>query len=625
MEAGRLGVMELGFPGPLRDLLVAAVLDGTKTTTTGLLADYEHEGEPLPRPGDRDVVIDSAGEPVGVIETLAVRVVRVGDIDLAHAIGEGEGYASVAEWRAGHEEFWHSGEMREALGDSAFTVDDDTQAVAIEFRLLPGEDHDLPGLLREARLGKQPPGGALTASSPASSSASSPSGSASSSSGSASSALIPSSVRSLPMAVAAKGARIFDEAGLDYIDGSSGPLAVTLGHAHPRVLAAIADQFSAVDYVHRTQFRNGAAERLAGLVTERLGGGLGHVMFVSSGSEANEIAMKFAHLYWASQGRHDKHRFVSSSVSYHGNTVGALSASGQPRYAAPYRPLVHAGETITAPQVYRLPVPEGSTAAEVCITRLRHEFARLDLRRTAAVLLEGVGGSGSGVLVPPPGFLEELRRLCDANDVLWISDEVMSGFGRTGAWFAFQHSAAVPDIVTFAKGAGGGSLPLGGAALSGKVWNQIRGVYPAMSAGHTFTNAPLACAAGIATIETLEEERLVERVARRGAQLGEELRALQAEFPFLGDVRGAGYLWGLEFVADPATAAPPDPALDVTAKTIAAAAASRLIVYPARFCVDGSRGDAILIGPPLTATDEELHELLVRLRATLTALSPLFA
>ena len=615
--------MELGFPGPLRDLLVAAVLDGTKTTTTGLLADYELEGEPLPRPGDRDVVIDSAGEPVGVIETLAVRVIRVGDVDLAHALGEGEGYQSVAEWRAGHEEFWHSAEMRDALGDRAFTVDDDTEAVAIEFRLLPGDGHDLAGLLREARLGGQA-ADAVTAGSAAQASASgtAPAGSALSVSGT--SALIPSSVRPLPMAVAAKGARIFDEAGLDYIDASSGPLAVTLGHAHPRVLAAIADQFSAVDYVHRTQFRNGAAERLAGLVTERLGGRLGHVMFVSSGSEANEIAMKFAHLYWASQGRHDKHRFVSSSVSYHGNTVGALGASGQPRYAAPYRPLVHAGETITAPQVYRLAVPEGSTAAQVCIARLRDEFARLDLRRTAAVLLEGVGGSGSGVLVPPPGFLEELRRLCDANDVLWISDEVMSGFGRTGAWFAFQHSAAVPDIVTFAKGAGGGSLPLGGAALSGKVWNQIRGVYPAMSAGHTFTNAPLACAAGIATIETLEEEHLVERVARRGTQLGEELRALQADFPFLGDVRGAGYLWGLEFVADPATAAPPDPALDVTAKTIAAAATSRLIVYPARFCVDGTRGDAVLIGPPLTATDEELHELLVRLRATLTALRPLF-
>jgi adenosylmethionine-8-amino-7-oxononanoate aminotransferase len=427
------------------------------------------------------------------------------------------------------------------------------------------------------------------------------------------------------MAVAAKGARIFDESGLDYIDASSGPLAVTLGHGHPRVLAAIAGQFGAVDYVHRTQFRNSAAERLAGLVTERLGHGLDHVMFVSSGSEANELAMKFAHLYWASQGRKDKHRFVSSSVSYHGNTAGALSASGQPRYAAPYRPLVHPGETITAPQVYRLAVPEGSTAAAECVARLRAEFVRLDTRRTAAVLLEGVGGSGSGVLVPPPGFLEELRRLCDAHDVLWISDEVMSGFGRTGTWFAFQHADAVPDIVTFAKGAGGGALPLGGAALSGKLWEQIGGVYPAITAGHTFTNSPLACAAGIATIEVLAEERVLERVAERGAWLGQRLRALAEEFPFVGDVRGLGYMWGLEFVADPETAAPPDPALDVTAKAVAAAAASRLIVYPARFCVDGTRGDAILIGPPLTATDEELGELLLRLRATLTSMRPLLS
>ena len=437
-------------------------------------------------------------------------------------------------------------------------------------------------------------------------------------------ALIPSSTRSLPMAVSAKGARIYDEAGLDYIDASSGPLAVTLGHGHPRVLAAIADQFSAVDYVHRTQFRNSAAERLAGLVTERLGGGLDHVMFVSSGSEANELAMKFAHRYWAAQGQADKHRFVSSSVSYHGNTAGALSASGQPRYAAPYRPLVHPGETITAPRVYRLPVPAGSTAAAECLARLRAEFAALDLRRTAAVLLEGVGGSGSGVLVPPPGFLEELRRLCDTSDVLWISDEVMSGFGRTGKWFAFQHSGAVPDIVTFAKGAGGGTVPLGGAALSGRLWEKIRTVQPAMTAGHTFTNAPLACAAGIATIEALEEEGILPRVTGRGAWLGERLRALAAEFPFVGDVRGLGYMWGLEFVADSATAEPPDPALDVTAKAVAAAAASRLIVYPARFCVDGTRGDAILIGPPLTATDEELEELLARLHATLAVLAPLF-
>ncbi len=150
MEAGRLGVGEFAFPGPLRDQLVAAIVDGTKTTTTGLLEDYERDGEPLPRPGDRQVVIDSAGDPVALIEIVAVRVIRVGDVDLAHAIGEGEGYASVADWRAGHEAFWHSAEMREYVGDPSFTVHDDTQAVATEFRLVDG-DLDLPALLRRAR------------------------------------------------------------------------------------------------------------------------------------------------------------------------------------------------------------------------------------------------------------------------------------------------------------------------------------------------------------------------------------------------------------------------------------------------------------------------------------------
>jgi uncharacterized protein YhfF len=151
MEAGRISVGEFAFPGPLRDQLVAAILGGTKTTTTGLVDDYERHGEPLTRPGDRDVVIDSASEPVTLIETVAVRVLRVGDVDLAHALGEGEGYATVADWRAGHEAFWHSAEMREYIGDPAFTVDDDTLAVAVEFRVVTGDDLDLAALLRQAR------------------------------------------------------------------------------------------------------------------------------------------------------------------------------------------------------------------------------------------------------------------------------------------------------------------------------------------------------------------------------------------------------------------------------------------------------------------------------------------
>ena len=142
---------EFAFPGPLRDQLVAAILSGAKTSTSGLLIDYERDREPLPSPGDREVVIDSAGQPVALIELVAVRVVRLADVDLAHAVAEGEGFATVAEWRAGHESFWHSAELRAELGDPTFTVDDDTMIVALEFRLLPADPLDLPGLLRQAQ------------------------------------------------------------------------------------------------------------------------------------------------------------------------------------------------------------------------------------------------------------------------------------------------------------------------------------------------------------------------------------------------------------------------------------------------------------------------------------------
>lgn len=147
----RLGVGEFAFPGPLRDQLVAAILTGAKTTTTGLLADYELDAEPLPRPGDRQVVIDSAGRPVTLIEIVSARVVRVGDIGLPHATGEGEGYRSVAEWRSAHDRYWHSSQYRRYRGDPAFTVDDDTPAVAQEFRVVGDSSLDLGALLQQAR------------------------------------------------------------------------------------------------------------------------------------------------------------------------------------------------------------------------------------------------------------------------------------------------------------------------------------------------------------------------------------------------------------------------------------------------------------------------------------------
>ncbi|MCW5250427.1 aspartate aminotransferase family protein [Streptomyces sp. SHP 1-2] len=432
-------------------------------------------------------------------------------------------------------------------------------------------------------------------------------------------ALIPSSARVLPLAVRGQGARIHTADGRDYIDGSSGPLAANLGHGHPAMLDALHRQSHELVFAHRGQFRNAPAERLAVEVAARLGPGFGRSSFVCGGSEAVELAMKLAHMTWAAEGRPGKHRFVSGGVSYHGNTLGAMNLSGQPRYSSAFRPLVRGEQTITVPQTFRLGVPDGSTAAREAVARLRAEFAALDVEHTAAVVLEGVGGSSSGVVVPPPGFFEELRALCDEHDVLWICDEVMSGFGRTGRWFAFQHSTAVPDIVCFAKGVAGGYAPLGGVTVSDRVWERISTAFPSVAAGHTFTNFPLNCAVGLAALAVIEEEDLLRRVTERGERLGRQLGVIAEGAGIIGDVRGTGYMWGLEFTL-PGTTEPFDPALDVTARAVAAAAEHGLLVYPARLCAGDGLGDALIVAPPLNATDDELDDLLSRLDDSLRSI-----
>jgi adenosylmethionine-8-amino-7-oxononanoate aminotransferase len=429
-------------------------------------------------------------------------------------------------------------------------------------------------------------------------------------------ALIPNSTRQLPMATRGQGARIFTADGRDYIDGSSGPLAANLGHGHPAMIEALNRQSREIVFAHRSQFRNQPAERLAEQVAERLGAGFGRSSFVCSGSEAVELAMKLAHMRWAADGHAQKHRYVSGRVSYHGNTLGAMNLSGQPRYSTAFRPLVRGEQTITVPQTYRLKAPSGTTPAEAAISRLREEFAALDLEHTAAVVLEGVGGASSGIVVPPPGFFEELRALCDRHQVLWICDEVMSGFGRTGRWFGFQHSAVAPDIVCSAKGIAGGYAPLGGVTVSDHVWDRISETFTSVAAGHTFTNFPLNCAVGSAAIDVIDREHLLDRVTQRGGWLGKQLTAAAQESGIVGDVRGTGYMWGLEFTL-PGTTEPFDAALDVTRRVVTAAADHGLIVFPARFCAGEGRGDAIVVAPPLNSTDDELDELLRRLERAL--------
>ncbi|MFT4219764.1 MAG: aminotransferase class III-fold pyridoxal phosphate-dependent enzyme [Microbacterium sp.] len=426
------------------------------------------------------------------------------------------------------------------------------------------------------------------------------------------SALMPSSTRSLPLATRGRGVWIWDENGKDYLDGSSGPVAVNLGECHPDVVAAIARQAETLSFAHRIQFRNEPVERLASEVVELLGPDFDRAMFVNSGSEANELALKLAFLHWDVKGMPEKTKFVTTTNSYHGSTLANIQISGQPRYSAAFRPLVTANERVRAPYLHRIRVDECIADPEpVVLERLRDDFAALDHEHTAAILIETVGGASAAALVPPPGYFELLRELCDTYRMLWIADEVMAGFARTGRWFGFQHWRATPDLVVFAKGVSGGYAPLGGVGISRRVSGPLLHARGAVTAGHTYSNNPIGAAAGVASIEVMRRDRLVEAAAEHGATLGEGLRRIQRDSASIVDVRGIGLMWGVEF-GDPATGKPFPTDEGFTPCFVDACAAEGLLVYPSRGGVDGVSGDAVLVSPPVVISSDEIAELLAR-------------
>lgn len=433
-------------------------------------------------------------------------------------------------------------------------------------------------------------------------------------------ALMPSSTRRLPLATRGEGVWIWDEDGKDYLDGSSGPVAVNLGECHPDVVAALAEQAATLSFAHRLQFRNEPVERLARDVVSLLGEDFDRAMFVSSGSEANELALKLAFMYWDAQGLPEKTRFVTTTNSYHGSTLASIQISGQPRYSAAFRPLVTENERVRAPYLHRIRIDESiADPAPIVLQRLREDFAGLDHERTAAILIESVGGASAAALVPPPGYFELLRELCDEYRMLWIADEVMAGFGRTGSWFGFQHWAAVPDLVVFAKGVSGGYAPLGGVGLSRRVSRALLEAKGAVSAGHTYSNNPLGAAVGVATIEVMRRDGLVAAAEARGEALGEGLRRIAERSGSIVDVRGIGLMWGVEF-GDAATGRPLPPSAEFTPRFVESCTAEGLLVYPARGGIDGVNGDAVLISPPLIISESEIAELLGRFERALRRL-----
>ncbi|MGJ8587398.1 MAG: aspartate aminotransferase family protein [Yoonia sp.] len=415
-----------------------------------------------------------------------------------------------------------------------------------------------------------------------------------------------------------EGIYLFDEDGKRYIDGSSGAMVSNIGHSNPRVLAKMKAQMDKATFGYRLHFRTHPSEDLAAKTVAMTPEGLDRVFFVSGGSEAVESAVKLARQYALTQGQSERYRVISRFPSYHGCTFGALDLTGYAPLRDPFAPMMQGMPKIAAPATYldRDNLTEeqrGLKYAEL----LRDKIEELGPETVLAFVMEPVGGASTGALVAPDSYYGRVREICDEYGVLLIYDEVMTGAGRTGKFLAAEHWGITPDIVAMSKGFGAGYAPLG-AIIAG-----ARLVEPVLDAGgflHGFTYAgnPLACSAGLAVLEEMEDQGLIENAARMGEVLMGELRALMDRYPFIGDVRGKGLLTAFEFVADRHTMAPLDPKLNAYERLVELAYARGLIIYSRR-TRGGKEGDHFLVAPPLIIIEEQIKEMMVILRDALDA------
>lgn len=346
-----------------------------------------------------------------------------------------------------------------------------------------------------------------------------------------------------PLPVAgAEGSWYWDYDGRRYLDFASQLVFTNIGHQHPRVVAAIRDQAERLCTI-APQFANDVRGEAAQRITALTPAGLDHVFFTNAGAEANENAIRMARLHTG------RHKIVSLYRSYHGNTAAAIVATGDPR-RWPNELGVSGYVHAFGPYLYRSSF-WSTTPEEETERALAHLAQVIELEgpgTIAAVLLESAAGT-PGVLIPPPGYLDGVRALCDRHGILWIADEVMVGFGRTGAWFGFDHCGSAPDLVTFAKGVNSGYVPLGGVILSDKVYESfVERVFPG---GLTYSGHPLGCAAAVAAIDAMVDEGMVDHARRIGSEvLGPGLAALAEHHLVIGEVRGTGVFWALELVRD---------------------------------------------------------------------------
>ncbi len=421
--------------------------------------------------------------------------------------------------------------------------------------------------------------------------------------------------QTLPVAAGGKGVELFDSAGRAYIDASGGAAVSCLGHGHPDVLAAMRRQAEQIAYAHTSFFTTEAAEKLADRLIADAPGDLSHVYLVSGGSEAIEASLKMARQYFVEKGEPQRRHIIARRQSYHGNTLGALAAGGNEWRRAQFRPLLVETHHIDPCYAYRLQdAGEGADAyAARAAQALEDKIRELGTGSVMAFVAETVVGATLGAVPPVADYLKRIRAICDRYGVLLILDEVMCGMGRTGTLHACEQDGIAPDLMTIAKGLGGGYQPIGAVLLSRRIFEAFANGSGFFQHGHTYMAHPMGCAAALAVQEVIRRDDLLANVRRQGKNLERRLRERFGNHHHVGDIRGRGLFQALEFVADRGSKAPFDPALRLHARVKKEAMQRGLMVYPMGGTIDGARGDHVLLAPPFIVDEATIGAIVERL------------
>lgn len=401
-----------------------------------------------------------------------------------------------------------------------------------------------------------------------------------------------------------EGLYVYDVTGKRYLDGSGGPLVVNVGHGRQEIIEAMTEQLQEVAYVHAIMFTSDAVESYASELAEVVPLQDPRFFFLSSGSEVVEAAIKLSRQIQMARGEHGRSIVISRSLSYHGMTLGALSVSGRPGLRAPYLAMLHDMPHIRPPYPYRFP-----TSGEELADRLEESILAYGPSNVAAFIAEPISGASLGAAEPPDDYWWRIRHICNKYGVLLIADEVLVGMGRTGKWWALQHWDVIPDILVTSKGVAGGYFPLGFVAALGTDVEMIYQKLGDFNHGGTFSHHAVGAAAGLATLGIIRNENLVDNSARMGQYLGTKLHEVLNDLPNVGDIRGRGLFWGIEFVQDRRTSEPFPAGSKVAWRIWKRAFELGLILYYSQGCADGINGDIVMVGPPLIINEAQIDEL----------------